>query len=116
MLTCIRFFLSEHFSFKNIHCSIDESLERYAAVIDAADGIPVRGYLSCVIACPYDGPTDPSQVGRRVEQLLQMGCHEVSLGDTIGVGTPATTIYMLDASLAAAGGEADRLAVHFHDT
>jgi hydroxymethylglutaryl-CoA lyase len=83
--------------------------------------IPVRGYLSCVIACPYEGRIAPQVVGHLTEKLLEMGCHEVSLGDTIGVGTPATTMAMLDAALSASGGGSScsseqRLAVHFHDT
>lgn len=78
--------------------------------------LPVRGYLSCVIACPYQGATDPNEVKRVTGMLLQLGCYEVSLGDTIGVGTPATVGVMLDAALAAAGGNPDLLAVHFHDT
>jgi hydroxymethylglutaryl-CoA lyase len=78
--------------------------------------LKVRGYLSCAIACPYEGPTDPKLVGRYTEELLKLGCHEVSLADTIGVGTPKTTTAMLQSALAATGGNPDKLAVHFHDT
>jgi hydroxymethylglutaryl-CoA lyase len=78
--------------------------------------LTVRGYLSCAIACPYEGPTDPKVVGRYTEELLKLGCHEISVADTIGVGTPETTTTMLQSALAATGGNPDRLAVHFHDT
>ncbi len=107
---------SEGFSLKNINCSIAESLRRFAPVVDAAakDGIPVRGYVSCVTDCPYDGPTPPENVARVTRTLLEMGCYEVSLGDTIGAGTPERVAAMLDAVLEVAS--ADRLAGHFHDT
>ena len=78
--------------------------------------IPVRGYLSCAIACPYDGPTASSRVGRSTEQLLALGCHEVALSDTMGVGTPKSIQSMIDAALTATGGQSNVLAVHFHDT
>lgn len=109
---------SEGFSQKNIHCSIEESLDRFKPVMAEAEAqdIPVRGYVSCVIECPYDGKTDPKAVGKITEQLLQMGCYEVSLGDTTGVGRIDSTNVMLDSALAAAGGDATLLAVHFHDT
>ena len=77
---------------------------------------PVRAYLSCAIACPYEGPTDPKVVARYAAALLEMGCVEVSLADTIGVGTPETTQAMLNEVTAAMGGRTDQLAVHFHDT
>ncbi len=80
----------------------------------AAAGVPVRGYVSCVLECPYDGPTDPGQVARVAGQLLAMGCYEISLGDTIGRGTPKATDAMLRAVLSEV--PADRLAGHFHDT
>ncbi|SET43654.1 hydroxymethylglutaryl-CoA lyase [Oceanicella actignis] len=107
---------SEGFSRKNINCSIEESLERFRPVLEAAaaDGVPVRGYVSCVVACPYDGPTPPEQVARVAAALIDMGCYEVSLGDTIGAGAPETVAPMLDAVLARV--PAGRLAGHFHDT
>jgi hydroxymethylglutaryl-CoA lyase len=103
---------------KNINCSIQESMDRFRDVVDVAKEhcIPVRGYLSCVVACPYQGATAPKAVGHATERLLQLGCYEVSLGDTIGVGTPATIMPMLDAALSATGGKPELLAVHFHDT
>jgi hydroxymethylglutaryl-CoA lyase len=78
--------------------------------------MPVRGYLSCVIACPYQGPIDSKVVGQYTEQLLELGCCEVSLGDTTGVGTPKSTTNMLNDALVATGGQPNLLAVHFHDT
>ncbi len=107
---------SEGFSRKNINCSIDESLERFRPVLEAAaaDAMPVRGYVSCVAVCPYDGPTPPAAVARVARALLDMGCREISLGDTIGAGTPDAVAAMLDAVLEAV--PADRLAGHFHDT
>jgi len=107
---------SEAFSQKNINCSIAESLARFAPVIAAAkaDGIKVRGYVSCVVGCPYQGDVSPAEVARVSQQLLAMGCYEISLGDTIGVGTPARVLAMLDAVMAVV--PAAQLAVHFHDT
>ncbi|MDR5654564.1 hydroxymethylglutaryl-CoA lyase [Ruixingdingia sedimenti] len=107
---------SEGFSRKNINCSIAESLARFAPVLDAAGaaGIPVRGYVSCVTDCPYDGPTPPAKVAEVAARLIAMGCYEVSLGDTIGAGTPETVGRMLDAVLSAV--PAGRLAGHYHDT
>ncbi len=107
---------SEGFSRRNINCSIDESIDRFAPVLDAAGErrIAVRGYVSCVVACPYDGPTPPAQVARVASRLAALGCHEVSLGDTIGVGTPASVRRMLEA--VAAQVPVERLAGHFHDT
>ncbi len=107
---------SEGFSQKNINCSIAESLDRFRPVAEAAqaDGIPVRGYVSCVTDCPYDGPTPPESVARVAEALMEMGCYEVSLGDTIGAGTPETVDKMLDAVLE--NVEAGFLAGHYHDT
>ncbi|MEO0830223.1 MAG: hydroxymethylglutaryl-CoA lyase, partial [Pseudomonadota bacterium] len=92
---------SEGFSQKNINCSIAESLERFGPLADAAEAanIPVRGYVSCVTDCPFDGPTPPASVARVVEALVGLGCYEVSLGDTIGAGTPTTVAAMLDAVL-----------------
>lgn len=107
---------SEGFSKANLNASIAESLARFAPVAQAAlrDGVPVRGYVSCVTDCPFDGPTAPGDVARVVAALRGMGCYEVSLGDTIGLGRPATVDAMLDAVL----GElpAAQLAGHFHDT
>eukprot|EP00045_Choanoeca_perplexa_P003659 m.32526 g.32526 ORF g.32526 m.32526 type:complete len:369 (-) comp12158_c0_seq1:105-1211(-) len=107
---------SEAFSMRNINCSIDESIERFQDVVDAAkqDGVKVRGYVSCVIACPYDGPSDPAVVARVAQKLYDMGCYEISLGDTIGVGTPGSMAQMLDAVSEKVPKEA--LAVHCHDT
>ena len=88
---------SEAFSKANINVSIDESLDQFEVVIKAARTIdmPVRGYVSCVAACPFEGEVDPSVVARVAERLFSMGCYEVSLGDTIGVGTPDTIAKML---------------------
>lgn len=107
---------SEGFSQHNINCSIDESLERFVPLMAAAraDGIAVRGYVSCVTDCPYDGPTPPDSVARVATELFAMGCYEVSLGDTIGHATPDTLSTMLDAVLGSI--PAARLAGHFHDT
>lgn len=107
---------SETFSQKNINCSIAESLKRFAAVVDAASAleIRVRGYVSCVVACPYEGAVDPAKTAWVAKQLRDMGCHEVSLGDTIGAGTPAAIQRMIDACAAAVPIE--RLAGHYHDT
>jgi hydroxymethylglutaryl-CoA lyase len=107
---------SEAFSQKNINCSIDESLARFAPVLAAAkaDGVRVRGYVSCVVGCPYQGAVAPAEVARVAKALLDMGCYEISLGDTIGVGTPATVLAMLDAVLAVV--PAEKIAIHFHDT
>lgn len=107
---------SEAFSQKNINCSIAESLERFAPVLAAAkaDGIKVRGYVSCVAGCPYQGDVAPSDVARVSKALSDLGCYEISLGDTIGTGTPAKIDAMLDAVLAVV--PTSKLAVHFHDT
>ncbi|MHA3916489.1 hydroxymethylglutaryl-CoA lyase [Halovulum sp. GXIMD14793] len=107
---------SETFSQRNINCSIAESLDRFAPVMQAARDadIPVRGYISCVTDCPYEGQITPSQVARVAETLLDMGCFEISLGDTIGKGQPEAVDAMLKAVLGVV--PADRLAGHFHDT
>jgi hydroxymethylglutaryl-CoA lyase len=107
---------SESFSQKNINCSIDESLERFLPVIELAKKhqIPVRGYVSCVLGCPYEGHIDPHKVAQVSQQLIDMGCYEISLGDTIGVGTPVKTQQMLDVVLT--NIPQNTLAVHFHDT
>src|SRR5437879_10398744 len=90
---------SEAFSRKNINCSIAESLERFRPVTAAAReaGIKVRGYVSCVLGCPYEGEVQPDRVAAVASALFEMGCYEVSLGDTIGVGTPGTTEAMSEA-------------------
>ncbi|KAI6685427.1 hypothetical protein NL676_031340 [Syzygium grande] len=107
---------SESFSKSNINCSIEESLARYRAVTQAAKAlsIPVRGYVSCAIGCPVEGPIPPSKVAYVAKELHDMGCFEISLADTIGVGTPGTVVPMLEAVMAVV--PADKLAVHFHDT
>ena len=107
---------SEGFSRANINASIAESLERFAPVAEAARaaGLPVRGYVSCVTDCPYDGAVAPAQVARVARALFAMGCYEISLGDTIGQARPET----IDAMLAAVLEEvpAAQLAGHYHDT
>lgn len=107
---------SESFSRSNINCSIEDSLQRYRDVALAARNlsIPVRGYISCVVGCPVEGAVPPSKVAHVARELLNMGCGEISLGDTIGVGTPGTVIPMLEAVLDVVPVE--KLAVHFHDT
>ncbi|MCK4508627.1 MAG: hydroxymethylglutaryl-CoA lyase [Desulfuromonadales bacterium] len=107
---------SESFSQKNINCSIDQSLERFAPLITQAieQGMQVRGYVSCVLGCPYEGDVDQEQVARVARQLLDLGCYEISLGDTVGVGTPGRAQAMIDT--VAAQVPVDRLAIHFHDT
>ncbi len=107
---------SEAFSQKNINCSIEESLQRFEPIMEAAKAanIPVRGYVSCVVGCPYDGFIEPEQVAMVAEKLYNMGCYEISLGDTIGVGTPASVTKMIQAVNARV--PMAKLAVHFHDT
>jgi len=107
---------SESFSRRNINCSIAESLDRFRPVTKAARGagIRVRGYISCVLGCPYEGHIEPAKVAEVAEQLAEMGCYEISLGDTIGVGTPGKAAAMIEA--VAAKLPRERLAVHFHDT
>lgn len=107
---------SEAFSQKNINCSIAESLARFEPIMAAAKqaNIRVRGYVSCVVGCPYDGFIEPEKVAEVAEKLYNMGCYEISLGDTIGVGTPASVSNMLKAVSARVPTE--KLAVHFHDT
>ncbi len=107
---------SEAFSQKNINCSIAESLERFRPVMEAArqNGIRVRGYVSCVVGCPYQGAVPPAAVAEVALRLAELGCHEISLGDTIGVGTPAAIRRMLDEVMLLLPVE--RLAGHYHDT
>ena len=107
---------SDAFNRKNINCDIDESLQRIAPVVQQAraEGLPVRGYVSTVLGCPYQGEVAVADVVRVSEALLALGCEEISLGDTIGVGTPVKARAMLMACAEAVGME--RLAVHFHDT
>ena len=107
---------SEGFSMANVNCTIAQSLERFASIVEAAkkDFIPVRGYVSCVTDCPFDGPTPPEMVARSVAYLRDAGCYEVSLGETIGHGTPETVSRMLDAVLKEM--PAEKLAGHYHDT
>jgi len=107
---------SESFSQKNINCSISESLKRFEAVFDMANksNIKVRGYVSCVMGCPYEGDIAPEAVTRVSKELLDMGCYEVSLGDTIGVGTPMSTKLLLDDVLKEI--DVSKVAAHFHDT
>ncbi len=107
---------SEGFSRANINASIAESIARFAPIMEAARdiGMPVRGYISCVSDCPYDGPTPPDKVAEVADTLFTMGCYEISLGDTIGQGTPERIAAMLRAVLDHV--PADRLAGHYHDT
>ena len=107
---------SEGFSQANINCTIAQSLERFEPVVRAAQsaGIPVRGYVSCVTDCPYNGPTAPDKVAEVSQALINMGCYEVSLGDTIGAATPQSTAKMLSAVLTVV--PAEKLAGHFHNT
>ena len=105
---------SETFSQRNINCSIDESLARLQSVPDAAHGLRIRGYVSCVLGCPYEGEVSLAAVARVAATLHAMGCYEISLGDTIGVGTPVKAQEMIEA--VAAHVPLTRLAVHYHDT
>jgi len=107
---------SESFSQRNINCSIEESIERFLPILSAAKkaNIKVRGYVSCVVGCPYEGDIDVQKVAEVAQKLYKLGCYEVSLGDTIGVGNPASVTEMLQA--VSANVPVDKLAVHFHDT
>ncbi|MND81676.1 Hydroxymethylglutaryl-CoA lyase YngG [compost metagenome] len=107
---------SEAFSQKNINCSIAESLARFVPVVEAAkaQGISVRGYVSCVLGCPYDGEVPAEQVAAVAAELYAMGCYEVSLGDTIGTGTAGATRHLFN--VVGTRVPRDRLAGHFHDT
>lgn len=107
---------SETFSQRNINCSIAESLDRFAPVLEAAQSrsMRVRGYISCVLGCPYEGAIAPERVADVAERLYAMGCYEISLGDTIGVGTPLAARRMIET--VAERVPIERLAAHFHDT
>lgn len=107
---------SEAFSQKNINCSIDESIERFAPIMAAAKAanIPVRGYVSCVAGCPYEGDIAPSKVAEVAKTLFDAGCYEISLGDTIGTGTPASIEAVINAC--AETVPLAKLALHAHDT
>ncbi|MGA4606782.1 hydroxymethylglutaryl-CoA lyase [Pseudoalteromonas maricaloris] len=107
---------SEAFTQKNINCTIEQSIERFRPVVELAqkNNIKVRGYVSCVVGCPYQGEVQPEQVLAVCKQLLSLGCYEISLGDTIGVGTPRKVQQLL--TLLLQHIPADKLAVHFHDT
>ena len=107
---------SEAFSQRNINCSISESLERFAPIMASAKqhGVSVRGYVSCVLGCPYEGEIAPEQVAAVARELYAMGCYEVSLGDTIGTGTAGATRRLFE--VVGAQVPRDKLAGHFHDT
>jgi hydroxymethylglutaryl-CoA lyase len=107
---------SEGFSRANINCTVAESIERFKPVLARAktDGVKVRGYISCVLGCPFDGEIKPKAVADLANALWALGCYEISLGDTIGVGTPDKAKEMLRA--VGANIPADKLAMHFHDT
>jgi isopropylmalate/homocitrate/citramalate synthase len=107
---------SESFSQKNINCSVEESIQRFVPIFERAEqlNIPVRGYISCVLGCPYEGAISSENVAQISEKLYQMGCYEISLGDTIGVGTPLKTQQLLSELKHVV--PTDKLAVHFHDT
>ncbi|MBB4000876.1 hydroxymethylglutaryl-CoA lyase [Aureimonas pseudogalii] len=107
---------SESFSRRNINCSIEESLDRFAPVAEGAlsAGLKVRGYVSCVLDCPYEGPVAPEAALRVAERLLAMGCYEISLGDTVGTGTPVRARRLVETI--AERVPVERIALHFHDT
>ena len=107
---------SESFSQKNINCSIADSLKRFEEVAEEAvkAKVKLRGYVSCVIGCPYEGPISPAQVSKVSKLLLDMGCYEISLGDTIGVGTPGSMNALMEE--VTKDIPVDKLAIHCHDT
>lgn len=107
---------SESFTRKNINCSIDESIARYGEVMAQArqHNLKVRGYVSCVLGCPYEGEIAVERVAEVAQRLYEMGCYEISLGDTVGVGTPVQAQQMIDA--VAERVPVEKLAAHFHDT
>ncbi|KAI8340854.1 hydroxymethylglutaryl-CoA lyase-like protein [Chlamydoabsidia padenii] len=108
--------VTESFNQKNTNCSTEEAIRRLTEVAQhaLAQNIRVRGYVSCVLGCPYEGPVDPVKVADMAKRLYEAGCYEISLGDTIGVGTPGSTARMLEEVLKVVPAEA--LAVHCHDT
>lgn len=108
---------TETFSLKNVNCSIQESLDRFKVVTDAAQahGVKVRGYVSCVVGCPYEGKVSPEAVADVAFKMYKMGCYEISLGDTIGVGNPKSIVMMIQAVLSR-GVPIEALAIHCHDT
>lgn len=108
---------TEQFSRKNVNCSIQESLDRFKVVTDAAriHGVKVRGYVSCVAGCPYEGAVRPEAVADVAFKMFEMGCYEISLGDTIGVGNPKSIVRMIEA-VVARGVPVQALAIHCHDT
>jgi len=107
---------SEGFSKANLNCSVAVSIDRFRPILQAAaaDGLPVRGYISCVTNCPFDGPTPPAAVARLAETLIALGCYEISLGDTVGRAVPESIAAMLQAVLGVAPPA--MLAGHYHDT
>lgn len=107
---------SETFSMKNINCSIKDSLQRFAPILQQAmtDDIRVRGYISCVLGCPYEGAIQADMVREIADSLLQAGCYEISLGDTVGTGTPLATQQLIEAVVKSV--PVSQLAMHFHDT
>lgn len=107
---------SESFSQRNINCSVTESLDRYAAVVAEAakQGVIARGYVSCALGCPYEGEIDSAQVAAIARAVVEMGCFEISLGDTIGVGTPLRARSLIERT--ARDIPLEKIAVHFHDT
>lgn len=107
---------SDTFSQRNINCTIEESLERFAEVAAAAqrEGVPVRGYVSCIVGCPYEGDIEPAAVAQVTARMFDLGCYEISLGDTIGVGSAGSTARLLDHLLTRF--DAEQLALHCHDT
>lgn len=107
---------SEQFTHKNIHCSITESMDRYADVVEKAleENLKIRGYISCVLGCPYEGEIPLDKVADIAKKMIEMGCYEISLGDTIGIGTPLKAQAMVEE--VASVVSINKLAVHFHDT
>ncbi len=108
---------SDAFSKRNINCTIDEAIARYEEVVHAAlrEGVRVRAYVSCALGCPYSGVVPPAQVAHVAKRMYKMGCYEVALGDTIGVGNPRTVVDVITA-VVESGVPVDCIAVHFHDT
>lgn len=107
---------SEQFSQRNVNCSVEQNLQKIAEIMTLAKQhhVRVRGYVSCVLGCPYEGEMRPEAVANLADTLLQLGCFEISLGDTIGVGTPLKTKLLIDAVKKKI--PTDKIAVHFHDT